>query len=427
MSLISFILPTINPPNSLSLIINSIEKRFKTNYELIIINDNPDNKLLFDEFKCNSQYNISVITNSFNSGPGYSRNIGIMNAQFDYIAFVDDDDQIEYYNNDQLFNAINSGADIIFADFKDSSGVFSNSQILTKFQNNLKLCKSIFIENLVKLDFHPWQCQQFLFNNKFLKSNSLLFLNLYIAEDIAFNTEAIIKSKNISIISGQYYNYNSRSGTLKSSIGIDRARDCLNSLLHIYNLYLIKKNIGLDSDNVFLKRSIEFLSNFFIIRLLLIGEIDNNLSLIRCEEYDNIFIEDFYDMTKIKLTNNIYYIREKIINDIKIKISIKIDKIDKLFIYCAGTRGRAFAHVLDKLYSHLEICFIDDNPNIYDNKICDAYNVLSLDEINSFDNSIIIICNPQLWIEEIIFKKLKDHISILNIDNFHIELSNNLI
>ena len=75
-----------------------------------------------------------------------------------------------------------------------------------QFKKNMKICNDLFIERLVKLDFYPWQCQQFLFKRDFIVSENILYLDIFIAEDIVFNTQAIIKSKTFTVLFGYLLN-----------------------------------------------------------------------------------------------------------------------------------------------------------------------------------------------------------------------------
>lgn len=94
--MISVIITTYNRSMKiLSRAINSVCNQTYKNYEIIIINDYPDNKYEIDcliKSRYNS-FNIRVEHNESNIGACRSRNKGIKMATGNWIAFLDDDDE----------------------------------------------------------------------------------------------------------------------------------------------------------------------------------------------------------------------------------------------------------------------------------------------------------------------------------------------
>lgn len=89
---VSIIVPFYKDVYLLNRAINSILKQSYKNYEIIIINDNPKEKLFSFLKKNKSKKKIKVIYNKKNLGAGLSRNKGIKNSKGKYIAFLDSDD-----------------------------------------------------------------------------------------------------------------------------------------------------------------------------------------------------------------------------------------------------------------------------------------------------------------------------------------------
>lgn len=96
--LISVIIPTYNRSDKIERAINSVLNQSYKNIEIIIIDDNAKNKEeriktrnIVKKYK-----NIKYIENTENLGGALTRNVGIDNAQGDYIAFLDDDDEFVY-------------------------------------------------------------------------------------------------------------------------------------------------------------------------------------------------------------------------------------------------------------------------------------------------------------------------------------------
>lgn len=86
---ISIIIPTYNRPKYLLDVLESVRQQTRKPYEVIVVDDgSTDNtrKILI-----NSPYKIHYIYQK-NCGPAAARNAGIMAAQGDVVAFLDDDD-----------------------------------------------------------------------------------------------------------------------------------------------------------------------------------------------------------------------------------------------------------------------------------------------------------------------------------------------
>ncbi|MAU37614.1 MAG: hypothetical protein CMD14_09665 [Flavobacteriales bacterium] len=117
---ISVILPTYNRIKYLQKIIDSV---FNQTYsegeiELIIIDDNSSDGT--EEYILSLANNkIKYIKNKTNKGGAYSRNIGVQNANYDYIAFIDSD-TIWYKNklSKQISLLINNPEKIIYCCYR---------------------------------------------------------------------------------------------------------------------------------------------------------------------------------------------------------------------------------------------------------------------------------------------------------------------
>ncbi|MFX0035955.1 MAG: glycosyltransferase family 2 protein [Candidatus Hermodarchaeota archaeon] len=87
--LVSVIIPTYGRPNELRRALNSVLKQTYNNIEIIIVNDDPENKI--DLIIPKKDY-VKVINHTRNKGGAAARNTGIKEAKGKYIAFLDDDD-----------------------------------------------------------------------------------------------------------------------------------------------------------------------------------------------------------------------------------------------------------------------------------------------------------------------------------------------
>lgn len=91
--LVSIITPMLNSEEFIAESINSVLNQTHLNWELLLIDDYSNDKTIaiVNEFIAQNP-NIKLLKNEPNLGAAISRNKGIMEAQGDYIAFLDADD-----------------------------------------------------------------------------------------------------------------------------------------------------------------------------------------------------------------------------------------------------------------------------------------------------------------------------------------------
>jgi len=89
---VSVIIPTYNRADKLKRAIESVLKQTHERFEIIIVDDHSrdETKSVVKNF---IDERIYYIRNEENLGGSESRNVGIRNARYDYIAFLDDDDE----------------------------------------------------------------------------------------------------------------------------------------------------------------------------------------------------------------------------------------------------------------------------------------------------------------------------------------------
>lgn len=121
---VSIIMTVYN--EELNLVINSIKSVLDQTYndiEIIIVSDNPHNKVLNNYVKQLSEKydNIKTIFNNSNLGQSKSRNIGIRNSNGDFIAILDSDDISEKNRiENELDFLIKNNLDFVFSNYSIS-------------------------------------------------------------------------------------------------------------------------------------------------------------------------------------------------------------------------------------------------------------------------------------------------------------------
>lgn len=229
MKKVSVIVPVYNAEKYLHRCIESIINQTLNGIEIILINDgSTDNSLNICKQYEEIDPRIKVIDKE-NSGPSASRNIGIENANGEYITFVDSDDWIELDMLENLYNKVkqfNSPMIIsnYFKNYTDKE-VINCLNIKENCLDKKKINKYLILPLIGKSEFEeenhilgfgaPWGR---LFNLDIIKSNKIKFKeDLIIGEDVLFNIEFLDKVSNISLSKSAYYHYFDNSSSIMRS------------------------------------------------------------------------------------------------------------------------------------------------------------------------------------------------------------------
>ena len=208
---ISIIIPIYNAENYLKRCLNSVINQTLKDIEIICINDcSKDNSLEILKEYSKKDNRIKIINLKENKGESKARNIGLDNTNSEYIAFLDNDDEIDLDFYEKLYNKaiktisdiVKAGVDIINYDKKHQK---DNLNELIK-QNNSKLYFT-----------HYWWSA--IYKSSLIKENNIKFLEKYeIGEDILFLNQAILNCKKLEIIDNTYYHYHKRENSTDSKI-----------------------------------------------------------------------------------------------------------------------------------------------------------------------------------------------------------------
>lgn len=193
-SLISIIVPVYNSEKYINKCIDSILNQTYTNWELLLINDGSTDKSL----KICQEYSLNdtriKVYDKINGGVSSARNLGIENAQGEWITFIDSDDWVE---NNYLSN---------FSQEYDMSlqGYYSG---LYKVEYQ----ESIILQNpgavyLSKPYVYGPYCK--LFKTDLIKNKNIKFdIELSYGEDLLFLMQYIQYCKTMSVSENCGYHY----------------------------------------------------------------------------------------------------------------------------------------------------------------------------------------------------------------------------
>jgi glycosyltransferase involved in cell wall biosynthesis len=166
--LISVIIPVKNTSKYLNICLESILKNTYKNIEIIAIDDNSNDDSLNILKAYEKRYKkISIYHNNKTLGQSATRNIGLANAQGEYISFIDSDDYISSTMYQNMINKIkeHNYPDIIETNLifvkddhyyqKDLTFANSNRAIIINKKDNIlntspSVCNKLFKKELIK-------------------------------------------------------------------------------------------------------------------------------------------------------------------------------------------------------------------------------------------------------------------------------------
>ena len=212
---VSIIIPIYNVEKYLRQSVDSAINQTLKDIEIICIDDcSTDNSYEILKEYAQKDSRIKLIKQSKNQGQGVARNVGLVQAQGEYVMFLDPDDWYELDACKRAYEKIKSGNnDFVIFDFYeyiDKNGKKEVANYRTKpFKEFAK--KSEFDLKQVSANFlnnsYVW-CM--IFSRKFLIENDIKFAELYLCEDVPFLMKSIVCSTSVNILEEPLYNYRIR-------------------------------------------------------------------------------------------------------------------------------------------------------------------------------------------------------------------------
>lgn len=251
---ISIIVPIYNVEHYLPQCLNSLLNQDLTSYEIICVNDgSPDNsKEIVEAFQSKNE-NI-ILINQENKGLSEARNVGINNAQGEFLFFVDSDDFIEP-NSIGIIYRIAKANNLDILDFRVNYFKRNIKKVWNK--NNLTTNKPICGREYFNLYIKKFRKQPnvsawcHLFKTEFIKNNLLKFYSGIYFEDLPFTAEAYLLANRVLFTDLIVYNYRTdQSSITRSNANIKQINDLLfvgKKLNEISN----KHNVVIPLDNLF--------------------------------------------------------------------------------------------------------------------------------------------------------------------------------
>jgi glycosyltransferase involved in cell wall biosynthesis len=214
---ISIIVPVYNIEHLLAKCIDSILDQSLTNFELILVNDGSTDK---SGEICNQYAKLDSrvkVIHKKNGGTASSRNAGLEVSVGKYIGFVDNDDYINKYMFETLFNhACLHSSDIVVCDYlqvnegQDYDTCKLDLDYSVHHFNNIEALNQIYTEQATFV--YPWNK---LYQKRLFEDIKYEIGNLYDDETVAH--KILYNSKKVTYIKTKLYYYVKRKGSMVNS------------------------------------------------------------------------------------------------------------------------------------------------------------------------------------------------------------------
>ncbi len=246
---ISVIIPVYNAKDYLRRCLDSVVNQTLSDIEIICVNDcSADNSLEILNEYAKKYSNIKVIDCKVNGGESRARNIGLDNADGEYLAFVDNDDEIDLDFYEKLYNkAVQTGADIVKADVHiiNYKGESVKSNLNQKIKEN----------NFNKLFFtHYWWCA--IYKKSLIKDNNIRLIEGYpLGGDVLFLNNALLNCNKLELVDDAFYHYYRREDSGDSR---ELTFEKLKSVLDIHEM-IVDSTLNSSNFDNFSKDEINYL------------------------------------------------------------------------------------------------------------------------------------------------------------------------
>ena len=277
---ISVIVPLYNAEKYLHNCVDSILSQTFTDFELLLINDGSKDSSgkICDEY-ATLDSRVRVFHKE-NGGVSSARNLGLDNAQGEWITFVDSDD--EFVDNNCLTLLYQPKFDLINYGYECYDVNGKKTLTTSIFHNEFVLDRDKAISYVYSCDYYQFYSVAKLYCNSIIKKNNIRFdESLYYSEDRLFIIEYLSYCKKIYSSSHSIYKYVMRINGAMSSINNEFNNKTLTGFYAALKMLDAVKKMGTTESNIKLARKDVVQSYQITIRYLTHYGIKDNS--IRCD------------------------------------------------------------------------------------------------------------------------------------------------
>lgn len=378
---LSIIIPIFNVENYLEECLDSVCNQTLEDFEIICIDDgSTDNSPEILKNYASKDNRIKIISKS-NGGQASARNIGIKEAEGEYIAFVDSDDFIEPTMFEKLYlKAKNNDLDIAMckiATYDNDTGEIRDNVwyymlgVFREFEKDIFNHEDTF-DFTCEIAVTPYNK---IYKSSLIKDNDILFPEGLIFEDEKFFYDVYLRANKVSIVDEflYYYRINRKGSTVEISQDKDYS-----------DINLISKEI---------RETFKETGNYEKYKFLLNNRLIH-LQLARFTQTSRPYKEKFYNLLKNDLTEVLEdeEVNENLEADVKFRVSKIIssqnlsefekldqDKIFSVIIACYNSEkylDETINSIIGQSFSfgsNIQLILVDDGSTDRTAEICNKY------------------------------------------------------
>lgn len=407
---ISIVMPVYNGAEFLQKSIESVSKQTLKDLELVCVDDGSTDNSLDVLNKLSKKYDFIKIISQENNGAGSARNNGINNADGEYIAFLDADD--EFYDNDALermyYANINNlemiSANLVMIDNGDN--------IVDNFFYSMNDYMYFSKEELINPQEYgaPLSFYKNMFKKDFLIKNNIYFPNFRRGQDPPFLAKVLTLVDKIQGVPVNLYGHHYRVGGGAEN-KIDTPEKKRGYIQHFKDTCNILANGGLNDLSDFYKIHLfRYLTRDEVINDEYVYELFDELFGIENDTFDENdfnykrFIVPAYFYFIIKYDSENFYLKSNkkfLTMNIYDTFAVTEEIIDKYLLVVYSHSFEDFKSIYDK-YLNNNLKF---NNEFLKFKI-DRF-IFNLEISHSkvvFENTKMIIQNNKVWKNNLILK-----------------------
>ena len=402
----SYIIPCYNSAKSLKKCIESVPLD-SGDSEIVIVNDksNDDTQEIIYKLKKKQKKKIKIYNNTFNKGPGISRNRAIEKSSGKYLIFLDSDDTVEKKGIKKIKKNIlkYNFPNLVLGMYSKENYPYTNQFLFKNIRNEKILSRQKLIQILNKEKTVFEEAWPFIVKRKLLIEKKILFPKIRINEDQVFTNSLLFNIDSILLVKELFYYHKNREKSLSKEFGLSRCTCYLESFLLIMKVKTKLKKSNFIYLNYFknlLKIIIDnFTTSFILSNNIKFEQISlkfkNKFNKFDKKYFENELVDNrfknlilFFNFSNLKLYENTC---SKRILDFVYKVNKKNLNI---YLYCKTALSQSLYSVLKK-----------ENKNKLKKIIDDKYIFKRNKNINK--KSLIIICHHSLDVCKKIKKNLK--------------------
>ena len=219
----SVVIPVYNVDKYLEECVNSVLSQSYDNIEVIIVDDGSTDSSPKLCDKISNRDNRVKVIHKKNGGLSSARNCGILEAQGDYLIFLDSDD---YWKDLSLLETINrciseNKVDLLcfgYQEFDDTIKKFGKALFNEKLFFDNHSSKESIVYKALKTGVYVSSAWVKVLNRRLVIDHDLFFVENTTSEDIDWSARVLINANDILIMPKNAYVYRQRAGSIAHSL-----------------------------------------------------------------------------------------------------------------------------------------------------------------------------------------------------------------